>query len=172
VRSSRPRDWWKLPVIDDDFTEVSLQSVAVSWLGKSAFTQRPTLRVVWAAGLDCKRLEAQNAGHAPRLYLPTLLAPKRFIRCRASDTLSSTSNGTFGHERKARVLAWLATGVRHALFRPFRHLNLTLVQLSAAGLSIGLGARREFGRLISRFSKNVYLCDPERRVGPREHSYE
>ena len=41
--------------------------------------------------------------------------------------------------------------------------------VSAAGLSIGLGARREFGLLISCFSMDVYLCDPERRVGLMEH---
>jgi hypothetical protein len=50
------------------------------------------------------------------------------------------------------------------LCRSFRDLDLTLVQLSAVGLSIGLGARRVFGLLISHFSMDGYLCDPERRV--------
>ncbi|CAB9509609.1 protein ligase UBR1 [Seminavis robusta] len=50
------------------------------------------------------------------------------------------------------------------LCQRFRDLDLTLVQLSAAGLSVGLGARKVFELLKSRFSMDGYLCDPERRT--------
>ncbi len=46
----------------------------------------------------------------------------------------------------------------------YSFFDFRLLQLSASGLSIGLGARRVFGLLISRFSMDGYLCDPERRA--------
>jgi hypothetical protein len=61
------------------------------------------------------------------------------------------------------------------LCRSFRDLDLLLVQLSAAGMSCGLGARRVFSLLLSRFSMDGYLCDPERRTqvsaGPTGSSF-
>merc|ERR1719162_815986 len=42
-----------------------------------------------------------------------------------------------------------------------------MVQLSASGMSIGLGARRVFSLILNRFNMDGYLCDPERRNGGR-----
>jgi hypothetical protein len=50
------------------------------------------------------------------------------------------------------------------LCRSFRDLDCVLVQLSAAGMSCGLGSRRVFSLLLSRFSMDGYLCDPDRRA--------
>merc|ERR1719223_2138748 len=42
-----------------------------------------------------------------------------------------------------------------------------MVQFSASGLSVGLGAKRVFSLISSRFNLDGYLCDPEKRSGSR-----
>ncbi|KAL3923025.1 MAG: hypothetical protein SGILL_001888, partial [Bacillariaceae sp.] len=74
------------------------------------------------------------------------------------------NSGGLLREGGSNALAGMALNYSNApLCRSFRDLDLTLVQLSAAGMSVGLGARRVFSLLISRFSMDGYLCDPERR---------
>ena len=173
VRNTRPRDWWKLPVIDDDFTEASSQSPGLGNQHPLAALIRPTLRsancrVAWAAGPDCTPMEAQQRRSRAKTVSANIACAKIIhsiadhpIRCLAAAQQIERHLWA----RNGSSTAGMALNYSSApLCRSFRDLDLTLVQLSAVGLSIGLGARRVFGLLISHFSMDGYLCDPERRV--------
>jgi len=93
VRNTRPRDWWKLPVIDDDFTEVSSQSPGLGNQHPLAALIRPTLRsancrVAWAAGPDCTPMEAQQRRSRAKTICKYCLRENYSFDCRSSDTLS------------------------------------------------------------------------------------
>ena len=168
VRKVNHRDWWKLPVIDDEFSEASMGSVH-----PLAALIRPTLRsancrVVWSAGPECTSPEAQTRRSRAKAVSANIASAKIIhsladhpIRCLAAAQQIERHLWA----RNGSSTAGMALNYSSApLCRTFRDLDLTLVQLSAAGLSIGLGARRVFGLLINRFSMDGYLCDPERRI--------
>jgi hypothetical protein len=115
VRNSKPRDWWKLPIIDDNFTEASLQSPGLGNQHPLAALIHPSLNqqtVEWSGELarTAHQWKLSSAGHVPRPYLRTLLAPKLCIRLQIIRyivwLLRSRSNGTYGHEMEAGLLAW------------------------------------------------------------------
>jgi hypothetical protein len=168
VRNANSREWWKLPVIDDEFSEAGMGG-----LHPLATLIRPTLRsancrVVWSAGPDCTTPEAQLRRSRAKTVSANIASSKIIhsladhpIRCLAAAQQIERHLWA----RNGSSTAGMALNYSSApLCRSFRDLDLTLVQLSAAGLSIGLGARRVFGLLISRFSMDGYLCDPERRI--------
>ena len=174
VRNNSPRDWWKLPVIDDDFNDASLPSSGVGNQHPLAALIRSTLRsancrVVWAAGPECTPPEAQQRRSRAKTVSANIACAKIIysiadhpIRCLAAAQQIERHLWA----RNGSSTAGMALNYSSApLCRSFRDLDLTLVQLSAAGLTIGLGARRVFALLISRFSMDGYLCDPERRQG-------
>ena len=167
-REASPRNWWKLPVLDDE----SSSDEANSLQHPLAALIRPTIRssncrVVWAAGPDCSSPEAQARRARSRLVSSSIAAAKIIhslcdhpLRC----LVASQQIERHLWARNGSAAAGMALNYGSApLCRSFRDLDLTMIQFSAAGLSIGLGARRVFALLLSRFSLDGYLCDPERR---------
>jgi Proteolysis_6 C-terminal/Putative zinc finger in N-recognin (UBR box) len=175
IRNSNTRGWWKLPVLDEASEEASqvetntsggaLQHPLVPLI-------RPVLRssncrVVWSAGPDCTSREAQRRRSRSRTVSANIAVAKIIhsladhpIRCLAAAQQIERHLWA----RNGSSVAGMALNYSNApLCRSFRDLDLTLVQLSAAGMSVGLGARRIFSLLVSRFSMDGYLCDPERR---------
>ncbi|VEU39720.1 unnamed protein product [Pseudo-nitzschia multistriata] len=170
IRNSDALGWWKLPVVDIikdtfDLNANNLQHPLVPLI-------RPTLRpsncrVVWSAGPDCNAQEAQRRRDRSRTVSANIAVAKIIhslvdhpIRCLAAAQQIErhlwARNGT--------SVAGMALNYSNApLCRSFRDLDLALVQLSASGMSVGLGARRVLTLLINRFSMDGYLCDPERR---------
>jgi Putative zinc finger in N-recognin (UBR box) len=174
-------DWWKLPVFDDSPSSESSNHLLDHPLIPLIRTTLRTsnCRVVWSGGPDCPPQEAQRRRTRSRALSANLAVAKVLhsladhpIRClTAAQQIERhlwTRNGT--------SVAGMAMNYSSApLCRSFRDLDLLLVQLSAAGMSCGLGARRVFSLLLSRFSLDGYLCDPERRsiattTGPNSFS--
>jgi len=174
VRNSCSQMWWKLPVLDEVNTSASSGSEppVASSIHPLVPLIRPTLRssncrVVWSAGPDCSPQEAQSRRARSRAVSANIAVAKIIysladhpIRClAAAQQIERHLWARNGSATAGMALNYSST----PLCQRFRDLDLTLVQLSAAGLSIGLGARRVFALLISRFSMDGYLCDPERR---------
>lgn len=170
IRKSDPQGWWKIPVLDDDYRARSSEQSGNNAL---AVLIRPTLRssncrVAWSAGPDCSSTEAQKRRSRAKNVSANIASAKIVhsladhpIRCLAAAQQIERHLWA----RNGSATAGMALNYSSSpLCRSFRDLDITLVQLSAAGLSIGLGARRVFSLLISRFSMDGYLCDPERRV--------
>lgn len=172
-RTNNSQSWWKLSVLD----EISALSGPESALGTNYHPLvpliRPTLRssncrVVWSAGPDCTPQEAQRRRSRSRSVSANIAVAKIIhsladhpIRClAAAQQIERHLWARNGSATAGMALNYSST----PLCQRFRDLDLTLVQLSAAGLSVGLGARRVFALLISRFSMDGYLCDPERRM--------
>jgi len=171
VRNSNPYGWWKLPVLDDNY-DAGDQSVT----GKQhplVSLIRPTLRssncrVVWAAGPDCSSAEAHHRRTRSKNVSANIAAAKIIhsladhpIRClAAAQQIERHLWARNGTSTAGMALNYASS----PLCRSFRDLDITLVQLSSAGMSMGLGARRVFSLLVSRFSMDGYLCDPERRI--------
>jgi len=175
TRRSHPNSWWKLPILDDIY-DIN----ASDQQGGNGITQhplatliRPTLRssncrVVWSAGPDCTSPEAQRRRSRAKNVSANIASAKIIhsladhpIRClAAAQQIERHLWARNGSSTAGMALNYSSS----PLCRSFRDLDITLVQLSAAGLSIGLGARRIFSLLISRFSMDGYLCDPERRA--------
>jgi hypothetical protein len=173
VRTNNARGWWKLPVLDGG-TQNSLDFAAGAAQHPLVPLIRPILRssncrVVWSAGPDCSPQEAQRRRARSRTVSANIAVAKIIhsladhpIRCLAAAQQIERHLWA----RNGSSVAGMALNYSNApLCRSFRDLDLTLVQLSAAGISVGLGARRVFALLISRFSMDGYLCDPERRTG-------
>jgi hypothetical protein len=169
VRSDDPRGWWKLPVLDEEVMDLtsttSLQHPLVPLI--RPILRSSNCRVVWSAGPDCSTQEAQRRRSRSRTVSANIAVAKIIhsladhpIRCLAAAQQIERHLWA----RNGSSTAGMALNYSNApLCRSFRDLDLTLVQLSAAGMSAGLGARRVFALLISRFSLDGYLCDPERR---------
>lgn len=171
-RLANPREWWKLPVLDDVYANSQADSNTVSHHHPLVPLIRPTLRssncrVMWSAGPDCSPQEAQRRSSRSRTVSANIAVAKIIhsladhpIRClAAAQQIERHLWARNGSSAAGMALNYSST----PLCRSFRDLDLTLVQLSAAGLSVGLGARRIFALLISRFSMDGYLCDLERR---------
>eukprot|EP00978_Attheya_sp_CCMP212_P017589 scaffold47095_cov49-Attheya_sp.AAC.2 len=176
VRSENPEGWWKLPVLDDDCVLAQTDASATSM----NFQQHPlaallravmrssNCRVVWSSGPDCTSAEAQQRRSRSR-SVSALIASAKIIHSLADHPLRclAAAQQIERHlwARNGSSASGMALNYGSApLCHSFRDLDLTMVQLSAAGLGIGLGARRAFALLTSRFSMDGYLCDPERRV--------
>jgi hypothetical protein len=171
VRSSNARLWWRIPVLDDD--QVVVGSDVSYYQHPLVPLIRTTLRssncrVVWTAGPDCSPQEAQKRRSRSRNVSANIAVAKVIhsiadhpIRCLAAAQQIErhiwARNGT--------PVAGMSMNYSTApLCKSFRDLDLLLVQLSAAGMSVGLGARRVFALLLNRFNLDGYLCDPEKRV--------
>ena len=173
VRTNSPQSWWKLSVLDELPAGSGSDSASGSYYHPLVPLIRPTLRssncrVVWSAGPDCTPQEAQRRRSRSRTVSANIAVAKIIhsladhpIRClAAAQQIERHLWARNGSATAGMALNYSST----PLCQRFRDLDLTLVQLSAAGLSVGLGARRVFSLLISRFSMDGYLCDPERRM--------
>ena len=173
VRSNDNLGWWKLPVFDNATnTSSTIGSIGGNAQHPLVPLIRPILRssncrVVWSAGPDCTSQEAQRRRARSRTVSANIAVAKIIhsladhpIRCLAAAQQIERHLWA----RNGSSVAGMALNYSNApLCRSFRDLDLSLVQLSASGMSIGLGARRVLSLLINRFSMDGYLCDPERR---------
>jgi hypothetical protein len=171
-REMNPDTWWRLPLLDDDddFASPDSDGVILKQDCLSAIV-RPThrssnLRVVWSAGPDCSTQEAQSRRSRARL-VSSAIASTKVVHSLCDHPLRCiTASQQIEHHMWAKnggSLANMAHNYSGSVCRTFRDLDLTMVQLSAAGFNIGLGARRVFALLTNRFSLDGYLCDPDRR---------
>jgi len=171
IRMSNPSTWWKIPVLDEDartderasaFPPHPLVPLLKSTLRSS------NCRVVWMLGPDCTPQEAQRRRARSRNVSANIAVTKVIhsladhpIRClAAAQQIERHLWARNGSSVAGMAMNYTST----PLCRAFRDLDLLLVQLSASGLSIGLGARRVFSLLLSRFNMDGHLCDPERRT--------
>jgi hypothetical protein len=172
VVSSNPHSWWKIPVLDDPAEGAASPDTASLLHHPLVPLIRSTLRssncrVVWSSGPDCTPQEAQRRRSRSRSVSANIAVAKVIhsladhpIRCLAAAQQIERHLWA----RNGASVAGMAMNYSSApLCRSFRDLDLLLVQLSASGMSCGLGARRVFSLLLSRFSMDGYLCDPERR---------
>ena len=175
IRDAHPHTWWKIPVLDDDATMENAASAPYA----SSFPMhplvpllKPTLRssncrVVWMMGPDCTPQEAQRRRARARNVSAHIAVTKVLhsladhpIRClAAAQQIERHLWARNGSPVTGMAMNYTST----PLCRSFRDLDLLLVQLSATGWNVGLGARRVFALLLSRFNMDGYLCDPERR---------
>jgi len=174
VRSANPGGWWKIPVLDEELNG--------SWADLTSNSQHPLVplirstlrssncRVVWTGGPDCTPQDAQRRRSRSRNVSANIAVAKVIhsladhpIRCiAAAQQIERHLWARNGSSVAGMAMNYSST----PLCRSFRDLDLLLVQLSAAGMTVGLGARRVFSLLLSRFSMDGYLCDPERRTQP------
>lgn len=170
-RIADPGGWWLLPVLDDDLAPTADGTTRQHPL---AALLRPTLRpancrVVWSAGPDCTPPEARARRSRSRSVSAAIASAKvaysladHPLRCLAAAQQIERHLWA----RNGSAAAGMALNYNSApLCRSFRDLDLTMVQLSAAGCGVGLGARRVFALMTSRFNMDGYLCDLERRSG-------
>lgn len=178
IRQNNAKNWWKLPVLDDDVNDLSGSPIHHPLVPLiRPILRSSNCRVVWSAGPDCSAQEANRRRNRAKSVSANIAVAKIIhsiadhpIRCLAA------SQQVERHlwARNGSSTAGMALNYSNApLCRSFRDLDLTLVQLSASGMSVGLGASRVFSLLISRFSLDGYLCDPERRgiAGSGNSSY-
>lgn len=168
-RMSNPA-WWKIPVLDeerpvnmDPAPIASHPLVPLIW----STLRSSNCRVVWSAGPDCSTQEAHRRRSRSRNVSANIAVAKVVhsladhpIRCiAAAQQIERHLWARNGSSVAGMAINYTSTG----LCRSFRDLDLLMVQLSAAGMSAGLGSRRVFNLLLSRFSMDGYLCDPERK---------
>ncbi|KAL7569357.1 hypothetical protein ACA910_010445 [Epithemia clementina (nom. ined.)] len=176
VRDANPTSWWKIPVLDDD---PGAHHPTPSSPYASSFPTHPLVpllkstirssncRVVWMLGPDCTPQEAQRRRARTRNVSAHIAVTKVLhsladhpIRClAAAQQIERHLWARNGSPVAGMAMNYTST----PLCRAFRDLDLLLVQLSATGWNVGLGARRVFALLLSRFNMDGYLCDPERR---------
>ncbi len=167
IRNSDTLGWWKLPVFDNaiNAADGNFQHPLVPLI--RPILRSSNCRVVWSAGPDCTPQEAQRRRSRSRTVSANIAVAKIIhsladhpIRCLAAAQQIERHLWA----RNGSSVAGMALNYSNApLCRSFRDLDLALVQLSASGMSVGLGARRVLSLLINRFSMDGYLCDPERR---------
>mmetsp|Transcript_54487 Transcript_54487/g.65698 ORF Transcript_54487/g.65698 Transcript_54487/m.65698 type:complete len:485 (-) Transcript_54487:103-1557(-) len=144
---------------DASTTEHIISSHLLITLLKSVL-RSSNCRVVWSQGPDCTPSEAQSVSSA--------IAGSKVIHSLGDHPLRCLAAA----QQIERHL-WARNGSAAAgmafnygsppLCKSFRDLDLTLVQVAAAGYGLGLGPRRTFTLLMSRYSMDGYLCDPVRR---------
>ena len=167
IRNSDTLGWWKLPVFDTvtNTMDKNFQHPLVPLI--RPILRSSNCRVVWSAGPDCTAQEAQRRRARSRTVSANIAVAKVIhsladhpIRCLAAAQQIERHLWA----RNGSSVAGMALNYSNApLCRSFRDLDLSLVQLSASGMSVGLGTRRVLSLLINRFSLDGYLCDPERR---------
>ncbi len=169
------RSWWLLPTIDA-YQSSGAKLPTESLEHPMSVLLRPSLRssncrVTWAAGPECNSEEAQRRRARSRAVSAAITASKIIhslcdhpLRClAAAEQISRHLWARNGASAVGMALNYTSP----PLSQSFRDLDLTMVQLSACGLSIGLGARRVFSLLLSRFHLEGFLCDPEKKNGSR-----
>jgi len=174
VRDLEPTSWWRLPVLDDD--AIVRGNVGDTLDHPLCALLRPTLRssncrITWSAGPECNSEEAQRRRSRSRAISSAIASAKVVhslcdhpLRClAAAEQISRHLWARNGTSAAGMALNYGTT----PLCRSFRDLDLAMVQLSASGFSIGLGARRVFSLLLSRFDLDSFLCDIEKRSGNR-----
>ena len=168
-------NWWRLPLLDDDdefasgdtatdgimFKHDSLSALVRSTLKSSNF------RVVWSSGPECSTPEAQFRKSRSRL-MSSLLASTKVVHSLCDHPLRCiAASQQIDHHMWAKNGASTAGMALNygsiPLCRSLRDLDLTMVQMSACGFNVGLGARRVYALLTNRFSLDGYLCDPDRK---------
>lgn len=163
--------WWLLPIVDGNSS--TMDSTATQSLEHPLSTLlRPSLRsancrVIWAAGPECNSNEAQHRRSRARAVSAAITASKIIhslcdhpLRClAATEQISRHLWARNGASAVGMAINYSAP----PLCQSFRDLDLTMVQLSTSGLCIGLGARRVFSLILSRFDLEGYLCDVEKK---------
>jgi hypothetical protein len=167
TREANPGGWWKLPVLDSvlEPESNSKQHPLVPLIRSTLRTSN--CRVVWTAGPDCSAQEAQRRRSRSRTVSANIAVAKIIhsmadhpVRCvAAAQQIERHLWARNGSSVAGMAMNYSST----PLCRSFRDLDILMAQLSASGMSCGLGARRVFGLLLSRFSMEGYLCDPEKR---------
>ena len=169
TREAHPGSWWKIPVLDSDMSTDALNQKHHPLVPLIRSTLRSSnCRVVWSSGPECSSPEAQRRRSRSRTVSANIAVAKVIhsiadhpIRCiAAAQQIERHLWARNGSSVAGMAMNYSST----PLCRSFRDLDILLVQLSASGMSCGLGARRVFALLLSRFSMDGYLCDPERRV--------
>jgi len=171
-RLEKPDTWWRLPLLDDDddfvsgapdepFREDTLSALVRSTHKSSNF------RVVWSSGPECSTPEAQQRKKRSRM-LSALLSSTKVVHSLCDHPLRCiAASQQIDHHMWAKnggSVAGMALNYGSVpLCRSLRDIDLTMVQFSASGFNVGLGARRVFSLLTNRFSLDGYLCDPDRR---------
>ena len=172
-RLEAPDTWWRLPLLDDDddfaldpSSDASFKPDSLSSLLRSTH-KSSNFRVVWSSGPECSTPEAQLRKSRARM-LSALLASTKVVHSLCDHPLRCiVASHQIDHHMWAKngsSSAGMALNYGSVpLCRSLRDLDLTMVQLSASGFNAGLGVRRVFSLLTSRFSLDGYLCDPDRR---------
>lgn len=170
---ARDKDWWKLPLIDDGTPpcpsaapDAIIASHPLTTLLKGVL-RSSNCRVVWTAGPDCTPAVAHARRSRSRAVSSAIAAAKVIhslcdhpLRCLAAAQQIERHLWA----RNGSAAAGMAFNYGSPpLCRSFRDLDLTLVQLAAAGYGLGLGPRRTFNLIMSRYSMDGYLCDPVKR---------
>jgi hypothetical protein len=167
-----PESWWKLQVLDGAGVEHSLTTGPRGGATPQSYLAEllvPTLRsgnckIVWQLP-DTSPEHVHMRKHRQYQISSDIAAIKVIhsladlpIRCLAASSQIErhlwAKNGS-----SAAGMALNYTSV--PLCKSFRDLDLALVQFSASGFEIGLGARRVLSLLLSRYSIEGYLKDPE-----------
>lgn len=168
LRAEAPFTWWQIPVLDD----VSMNAIGDMFDHPLCTILRPTLRsanckITWTSGPECTSEEAK-ARRARSKAISAAIASAKVthslcdhpLRClAAADQISRHLWARNGASAGGMALNYGTA----PLCKSFRDLDMTLVQLSTAGFSVGLGARRVFSLILSRFTLDGFLCDLERK---------
>ena len=162
-RELYPFSWWKIPVLDatENYANHVLKEVLKSTISTK------NCQVTWSDGLDCTSIQAQSRRSRKHSVSSAIAAAKvtfslcdHPLRClAASQQIDRHLWARNGSAATGMALNYGSSPLCHS----FRDLDLALVQLSISGFSIGLGARRSFGLLMSRFNMDGYLCDPVKK---------
>ena len=168
LRTDSPFTWWQIPVLDD----VSMSAVGDMFDHPLCHVLRPTLRssnckITWTSGPECTSEEAKSRRARSKAISAAIASAKVIhslcdhpLRClAAADQISRHLWARNGASASGMALNYGTA----PLCKSFRDLDMTLVQLSAAGFSVGLGARRVFSMILSRFALEGFLCDLERK---------
>jgi hypothetical protein len=168
LRTESPFTWWQIPVLDD----VSGNAVGDMFDHPLCTLLRPTLRsanckITWTSGPECTSEEAKSRRARSKAISAAIASAKVIhslcdhpLRClAAADQISRHLWARNGASAGGMALNYGTA----PLCKSFRDLDMTLVQLSAAGFSVGLGARRVFSMILSRFALEGFLCDLERK---------
>lgn len=172
-RLEKPDFWWRLPLLDDDddFASNSSSDASFKQDSMSALVRithkSSNFRVVWSSGPECSTPEAQLRKSRARM-LSALLASTKVVHSLCDHPLRCiAASQQIDHHMWAKnggSMAGMSLNYGSVpLCRSLKDLDIAMVQLSAAGFNIGLGARRVFSLLVNRFSLDGYLCDPDRR---------
>ena len=174
-RIENPNTWWRLPLLDDDDEFASIDNAADGIMFKqdslSALVRSThkssNFRVVWSSGPECSTPEAQLRKSRSRL-MSSLLASTKVVHSLCDHPLRciAASQQIDDHMWAKNGASTAGMALNYGsipLCRSLRDLDLTMVQMSACGFNVGLGARRVFSLLTNRFSLDGYLCDPDRK---------
>ena len=144
---ANPHFWWRLPVLDVSSLDLGHEHPLCEIL-------RPSLRpdnckVIWSSGPDSLSREEAEMRRSKCRTISAAIASAKVIhsicdhplRCIvAAEQISRHLWVRNGHSTAYTAMHYMLSSSRHS----FRDLDLALVQFSAAGHSLGLGAKRVF----------------------------